>query len=82
MRKLLPLVLLLAIGGCAHYVPRGVDVTITQETHVWNACSINVWHTYGDYGGESEVLHFIDDNKQTHEISGQYRVDYSKIVCY
>lgn len=76
------LVSLTLLGGCARGVTRGVQVRIVQGSSSWNACSLNVWHTYGDYGGESNVLHFIDNDKKSHEIAGQYRVDYSKIPCF
>ena len=70
------------LAGCSHYVPRGVDVTIRQGANTWQACSLSVWHDYDLNEGESNLLHFTDSNGQRHDITGQYRIDYSKTACY
>ena len=70
------------MSGCTRGVQRGVQATISQGDQHWNACSLNVWHSYNDYGNEGSVLHFVDAQGKAHELAGQYRVDYSKVPCF
>lgn len=77
MRKLI-FIFVLALCGCGARIHQGVQATITQDGKSWDSCSLNIDEPY-EY---RHTLIFTDVKGKVHTLSGNWRVDYSKVPCF